>query len=95
MLFTHSYTNISVLETDGPYGGYPCSSEKHSHHEGAADSVYWQNKLVAKHEMSPRNEMNFCRLQGQFYEMLTARRIYLNQPDNYFYHGGSKTGEIR
>ena len=39
-----SYTNISVLETDGPYGGYPCSSEKHSHHEGAADSVYWQNR---------------------------------------------------
>ena len=38
--------------------------------------------------------MIFCRLQGKFYEKLTARKIYLNQPDNYFYHGGSKTGEM-
>ena len=36
----------------------------------------------------------FSRLQGKFYEKLTARKIYINQPDNYFYHGGSKTGEM-
>ncbi len=70
-----SYTNISVLETDGPYGGYSCSSTSHPHHEGADDSVYWQN-----------------RRQAEFYERLAARKIYVNQPDNYFYHGGSKTG---
>ena len=45
-LMSRSYTNISVLEMDGPYGGYSCSSKKHPHHEGAADSVYWQNRRV-------------------------------------------------
>ena len=39
------YTNISVIETDGPYGGYTCSSTKHKYHEDREDSVYWQNKL--------------------------------------------------
>ena len=71
------YTNMSVLETDGPYGGYTCTSKNHPYHENKADSVYWQNKL-----------------QGQFYEKLQAKKVYINQPDNYFYHGGSKTGEV-
>jgi len=32
------------------------------------------------------------RLQGRFYSELRKREIYINQPDNYFYFGGSKTG---
>jgi hypothetical protein len=43
-----SYTNISVLETDGPYGGYSCSSKSHSHHEDQDDSIYWQNKMQVR-----------------------------------------------
>lgn len=70
------YTNMSVLETDGPYGGYACSSKQHPHHENEEDSVYWQNKL-----------------QGDFFEKLQAKKIYINQPDTYFFHGGSKTGK--
>ncbi len=45
MLEVIDYANISVLETDGPYGGYACHSYNHSHHQDAADSVYWQNRL--------------------------------------------------
>lgn len=75
MVSVVEYTNISVLETDGPYGGYACYSRSHDYHEDAADSVFWQNKL-----------------QGKFYEVLREKEIYLNQPDNYFFHGGSKTG---
>ena len=32
------------------------------------------------------------KLQGEFYSILQAHGIYTNQPDTYFYQGGSKTG---
>jgi hypothetical protein len=31
-------------------------------------------------------------LQGNYYKVLRERSVYINQPDNYFYQGGSKTG---
>lgn len=68
-------TGLIMVETDGPYGGYACSSTSHSHHTNHDDSIYWQNKL-----------------QGDFYRTLRTKTVYINQPDNYFYQGGSKTG---
>lgn len=67
-------TGLSMVETDGPYPGYKCSSTNHSHHQGVDDSQYWQLKL-----------------QSEFYKILREKEIYINQPDNYFYQGGSKT----
>lgn len=32
------------------------------------------------------------RKQGEMYRILRRRTVYINQPDNYFYDGGSKTG---
>ena len=68
-------TGLSMVETDGPYGGYPCASKSHSHHEGYDDSIYKQQKL-----------------QGKFYNILRSKSVYINQPDYFFYQGGSKTG---
>jgi hypothetical protein len=68
-------TNLSMVETDGPYPGYSCSSTNHSHHRNADDSVYHQSIL-----------------QGNYYKILRERAVYINQPDYYFYQGGSKTG---
>ena len=31
-------------------------------------------------------------LQGRYFTILRQRGVYINQPDNYFYQGGSKTG---
>ena len=31
-------------------------------------------------------------MQAQFYSALRAQNIFINQPDSYFYQGGSKTG---
>ena len=31
-------------------------------------------------------------LQGRYFTSLRQRGVYINQPDNYFYQGGSKTG---
>jgi hypothetical protein len=31
-------------------------------------------------------------LQGNFYKTLQEKGMYINQPDNYFFQGGSKTG---
>ncbi|CAF1288987.1 unnamed protein product [Didymodactylos carnosus] len=31
-------------------------------------------------------------LQGEYYKILRERSVYINQPDYYFYQGGSKTG---
>jgi len=32
------------------------------------------------------------RLQGEFYTQLRAKNVFINQPDNYFFQGGQKTG---
>ena len=37
-------TGLSMVETDGPYGGYTCSSHSHAHHTGYSDSVWQQNR---------------------------------------------------
>merc|ERR1719369_129615 len=70
-----NHTGLSMLETDGPYGGYLCNSTNHTHHKDVGDSVDQQNLL-----------------QGEFFKKLRNQGIYINQPDNYFYQGGSKTG---
>ena len=62
------YTGISMVETDGPYGGYTCKSQTHQHHHGLEDSVYQQN-----------------RLQSEFFKILRNRKIYINQPDIYYF----------
>ena len=66
---------LSMVETDGPYGGEPCASENHSHHDGLEDSIYWQTKL-----------------QAEFYTELRKLNVFVNQPDNFFFLGGQKTG---
>ena len=68
-------TNLSMVETDGPYGGYSCSVTTHAHHHNNDDSIYRQNIL-----------------QGEYFKTLRERSVYINQPDYYFYQGGSKTG---
>lgn len=37
-------TGLSMLETDGPYGGESCAATGHSYHVGLEDSVYQQNR---------------------------------------------------
>lgn len=69
-------TGLSMVETDGPYGGYQCGCKNHSGHRDANDSVYWQT-------------VN----QGAFFTTLHELGAYINQPDNFFYQGGSETGQ--
>ena len=38
-------TGLSMIETDGPYGGQTCASVTHTHHQGYSDSVFQQNRL--------------------------------------------------
>ena len=41
------HTGLSMLETDGPYGGYACGSVEHDHY-GAEDSVQrqWESQVT-------------------------------------------------
>jgi hypothetical protein len=76
--FVHNFINetgLSMLETDGPYGGSKCESTNHSHHHGLEDSVYRQTQL-----------------QSAFYADMRRLNVYVNQPDSYFFQGGSRTG---
>eukprot|EP01006_Ploeotia_vitrea_P056121 TRINITY_DN68068_c5_g1_i1.p1 TRINITY_DN68068_c5_g1~~TRINITY_DN68068_c5_g1_i1.p1 ORF type:complete len:737 (+),score=52.82 TRINITY_DN68068_c5_g1_i1:17-2227(+) len=68
-------TGLSMLETDGPYGGEPCKSTTHEHHHDWDDSIYEQTQF-----------------QSRFYEEMRNRSVFINQPDNYFFQGGQKTG---
>jgi len=40
-----NYTGISMVETDGPYGGQECGALNHSHHNNLEDSIYMQTTL--------------------------------------------------
>ena len=44
-----------MVETDGPYGGYTCSSSSHRHHRGLEDSVYQQDRLQGQFYRTLRN----------------------------------------
>jgi hypothetical protein len=37
--------NLSLVLTDGPFGGGECAATNHSHHVGEVDSVYQQQRL--------------------------------------------------
>ena len=42
------YAGLSMLETDGPYGGGSCASHNHSHHSQLSDSIYHQTQVQAQ-----------------------------------------------
>ena len=42
-------TGLSMVETDGPYGGETCASTTHDHHASNDDSIYWQTRLQVRH----------------------------------------------
>jgi hypothetical protein len=75
--FTQSWiaNGLSMVETDGPYGGEPCYSTNHSYHVNGGDSVYQQTKI-----------------QNKFYSELRQNNVFINQPDSYYFQGGSKSG---
>ena len=68
MLFgiTHK-ANITIVTTDGPYGGAPCASENHTHHFGLMDSVYQQTRLQAEYYRTMLREGRFCRQPDTYY----------------------------
>jgi hypothetical protein len=41
-------TGLSMLETDGPYGGGSCASTNHTYHKQLSDSVYMQTQTQAR-----------------------------------------------
>ena len=73
--YTYAAVGLSMVETDGPYGGAACASTNHSGHVQLSDSVYQQT-----------------RTQAEYYSRLRAGNVYINQPDNYAFFGGQRTG---
>jgi hypothetical protein len=47
MTYTFLNRGLSMVETDGPYGGEPCASTNHSGHLQLSDSVYQQTRTQA------------------------------------------------
>lgn len=79
MLTFINRTGLSMIETDGPYGGvtegFPCAAQNHDYHEGLSDAVYYNTIM-----------------QGKMFTKLRMANVYINQPDTYFYQGGNKDG---
>ena len=76
--FTNTFVGtagLSMVETDGPYGGAPCASTNHSRHAALSDSIYQQT-----------------RTQAEYYSALRASNVYVNQPDDFAFFGGQRTG---
>ena len=48
-------TNMSVVETDGPYAGYACHNASHAHHSGPSNSVQLQSRSMARIYTALRN----------------------------------------
>lgn len=49
-------TGMDIIETDGPYHGYPCASTAHKYHAGLEDSVRvnWERQRAFFHECRRR-----------------------------------------
>ena len=60
-------TGLSMVETDGPYGGYPCNSTEHKHHKGVEDSVYQQNRLQGEYYKKLRNRGVYINQPDTYY----------------------------
>jgi len=67
-------TGLTMLETDGPYGGGPCASTRHDHHTDLSDSIYRQTQMQG---------LFYEKFRG-------LNNMFFNQPDSYFFQGGNK-----
>ena len=67
-------TGLTMVETDGPYGGYSCSAPGHAHHAGQADSVFHQNRLQAELYKELRNRGVYINQPDTYYTQVTGTR---------------------
>ena len=73
-------TNLSVVITDGPYGGGACGATHHAHHAGLADSVYQQARLQARFYRALAARGVFVRQpDGYFYDGAQAAPLGYNE----------------
>ena len=68
-------TGLTMVETDGPYGGYSCSAPDHAHHAGQADSVFHQNRLQAELYKELRNRGVYINQPDTYYTQVTGTRV--------------------
>ena len=59
--------NLSIVLTDGPYGGGVCGATNHSHHNSAKDSVYQQYRLQADFYRKLFTQGKFIRQPDTYY----------------------------
>jgi hypothetical protein len=69
-------TNLTMLETDGPYAGYPCFNDSHAGHAhgNAANAIALQSRSMAT-----------------IYAAVQSAGIYVNAPDSWFPFGINKS----
>ena len=77
-------TGLSMLETDGPYGGGSCASKNHSHHHGLEDSVYRQTQLQNAFYNEMR-KLNVCKFYLVYYYSTITIYILTKGWDTYLY----------
>jgi hypothetical protein len=68
-------TGLTMLETDGPYGGESCASTSHRHHFGVDDSIYWQNKLQVEFYLEMKKLNIFLNVPDYYYFYKGANRV--------------------
>jgi hypothetical protein len=62
-------TSMTVIVTDGPYPGYPCSSTNHSHHRSQFDSTYMQTLLQGDfYKILRKRGVYISQPDGYFYQ---------------------------
>jgi hypothetical protein len=59
--------NLSIVLTDGPYGGGVCGSHNHSHHHDANDSVFAQTRLQQEFYRTLFRQGKFIRQPDKYF----------------------------
>lgn len=75
--------NLTMIETDGPYGGQVCSSKEHAHHSGLADSVYWQMRIQGDFFAVMRERGIFVNAPDIYFEQGANKMMFYGDPTNY------------
>ena len=75
-------TGLSMIETDGPYGGGLCNGHNHTHHKGLLDSQYWQMRLQSEQYHKMRRLGVFVNAPDRYFQQGANKMMFYGERTN-------------
>ena len=76
-------TGLSMVETDGPYGGGLCAAHNHTHHTSVLDSQYWQARLQSEFYQKMRALGVFVNAPDVYFAQGSNKMMFYGDPTSF------------